>query len=64
MGNSGEGLVIYAFLMKGCEVPCVNYVGADLIAEKDERLVVGFTAGSQSDIVAQQVKNLNLSAEH
>jgi len=38
MGDFGEGLVIYALLMKGYEVACVDHVGADLIAEKHGRL--------------------------
>ena len=37
MGDFGEGLVIYALLMKGYEVACVDHVGADLIAEKNGR---------------------------
>ena len=38
MGDFGEGLVVYALLMKGYEVACVDHVGADLIAEKHGRL--------------------------
>ncbi len=37
MGDFGEGLVVYALLMKGYEVACVDHVGADLIAEKSGR---------------------------
>ncbi len=36
LGDFGEGLVTYSLIRKGMEVACVDHVGADLIAEKDE----------------------------
>jgi len=36
LGDFGEGLVTYALIRKGYEVACVDHVGADLIAEKNE----------------------------
>lgn len=39
LGDFGEGLVTYALIRKGFEVACVDHVGADLIAERDERRI-------------------------
>ncbi|MCH7725792.1 MAG: hypothetical protein IH991_04825 [Planctomycetes bacterium] len=36
LGDFGEGLVTYTLIRKGMEVACVDHVGADLIAEKDD----------------------------
>jgi len=36
LGDFGEGLVTYALIRKGFEVACVDHVGADLIAEKND----------------------------
>ncbi len=36
LGDFGEGLVMYTLIRKGYEVACVDHVGADLIAHKDQ----------------------------
>jgi len=36
LGDFGEGLVTYALIRKNFEVACVDHVGADLIAEKND----------------------------
>ncbi len=39
LGDFGEGLVTYALIRKGFEVACVDHVGADLIAEKNQHKI-------------------------
>lgn len=39
LGDFGEGLVTYALIRKGFEVACVDHVGADLIAEKNDQKI-------------------------
>ena len=36
LGDFGEGLVTYTLIRKGFEVACVDHVGADLIAERQQ----------------------------